>query len=61
MATVIGFEATLKKKCTCSKCTAIIEYTRNEMREEKYYDYSGGCDVYTVINCPNCGYEIKLK
>jgi DNA-directed RNA polymerase subunit RPC12/RpoP len=61
MATVVGYNQSVKKKCTCHKCSAIIEYVQNEVQDEKHYDYGGGCDMYYYISCPNCGNKVSVK
>lgn len=42
------------RRSYCPNCGVTLEYTRNDTRREFRRDYSGGCDSYTVITCPNC-------
>ena len=61
MAKVIGFNELLKKRCSCKQCSAIIEYTPGEVKENRGRDYSGGPAGREWIICPNCGKEVTIK
>jgi len=61
MAKVIGFNKKAVHKTTCRKCSAIIEYTLNEVTEHKSYDYTGSYDIIKSICCPNCGNSTTVK
>jgi len=61
MATVVGYDQAAKKRTTCHKCSAIIEYVQNEVYDELHHDYGGGSDVYYFISCPNCGGKVSVK
>lgn len=60
MATVVGKDSHLLKRCTCVRCTSIIEYTLNEVQKRTYTDYSNTTDIINYINCPACNYEIAV-
>jgi RNase P subunit RPR2 len=51
MATVIGFDKTKVKTFTCHECTAIVEYTENEVIKTDQTDE--GTRIYGLY-CPNC-------
>lgn len=52
MAKVIGFDSSLLKHCTCTKCAAIVEYGRGAVR--RFGVPSPIVDVIYYIECPNC-------
>jgi len=53
-------EPEVVKRAVCRNCGVTLEYTPADTRSEIGIDYSGCSDIYTLINCPNCGYEIIL-
>lgn len=59
MPKVVGFDPKLVKRCTCKSCSAIIEYTDNEVCRWVHYDYGGGSDYVYEIICPNCGNKVQ--
>lgn len=61
MATVIGYDQSAKKRTTCRKCAAIIEYVQAEVQSEKHYDYTGDFDVVYFIVCPSCSNHATVK
>jgi uncharacterized C2H2 Zn-finger protein len=61
MARVVGFDEAKKLRVTCDNCTAIVEYTKSEVREVNGTDYSGGADGCEYIFCPNCGKRLILR
>jgi hypothetical protein len=52
--TVIGEDADRKKRTSCRKCAAILEYTLSDTRTETVKDYGGGSDTYRRLDCPRC-------
>ena len=60
MAKVIGFDKEIIKRCTCKKCSAIVEYVPSEKQERKHTTYDGSTDYWKVIMCPNCFEDIKV-
>lgn len=42
------------KQVICQDCGAKLEYVPNEVQSVSGYDYSGGSDGYTYVDCPNC-------
>lgn len=61
MATVVGFDQAAKKRCTCRECSAMVEYTQQEVKAHHGTDYGGGPDGMKWIDCPNCGKKIVLE
>lgn len=61
MPKVLGFDASMAKKCTCKNCTAIVEYIPSERKMKSIMDYGGFTDSYYVIVCPGCGKDIEVK
>lgn len=52
----------VEKFCACGNCGATIGYVPNDTFTEKYaYDYLGGYETRTAINCPNCGKTTGVK
>ena len=60
MATVIGYDQSLKKKCTCRQCSAIIEYVQNEVQNMRV-SCMGDIDIEYYIVCPNCSNKVSVK
>jgi len=59
MPKVIGYETSMDKHYTCKSCTAINEFTPNDLRDiNTNYDYLGDYDIYKGFNCAGCGKEI---
>jgi len=61
MAKVIGFDKKQKKRKTCKNCSAIVEYTNQEVQSFVHHDYGGGSDTIYYIVCPNCGQQIQWE
>lgn len=61
MVKVIGFDESAKKRCTCPRCAAIIEYTLNERLHRQHTSYDMSTDRWKVIRCPSCYNDIKVK
>jgi len=61
MVAIVGKDLSRILRVTCSGCASILEYTKSETRQVKHYDYTGGCDIYCVINCPCCSKEINVS
>lgn len=61
MPAVVGYDETLKKRCTCKNCTAIVEYLAREVQSRSYRDYGGFSDTYHYIECPSCGKELQVS
>jgi hypothetical protein len=62
MATVIGENPNVKKRCTCQKCAAIIEYAEGEVRVLwSGTDYGGGPDGAKGFPCPRCGQDVIVE
>ena len=59
MATVIGYDQSVKLRCTCRSCSAIVEYVPNEVKSYVHRDYGGGADMIYYIFCPGCGEKIN--
>jgi len=61
MAKIVGFDESVKKRCTCHSCSAIVEYVPNEVAESYTTDYTGCRDMYKYTTCPNCSKAIHVK
>lgn len=62
MAQVVGKDVGAVKRCTCSKCASIIEYTPSELVERKHsHDYLGDYEVDDFLKCPKCGDWILIR
>jgi RNase P subunit RPR2 len=60
MVKVVGTDSSAVKRCTCKTCSAVLEYTQNEVKRVDGRDYSGGSDGKEYIYCSNCGREVIL-
>ena len=60
MAKVVGRNEKHVHTINCRKCTAIVEYVENEIREYSGTDWSGGPNGHTWVDCPSCGKKIIL-
>lgn len=61
MAKIVGYDASAVKRCTCSGCSAVIEYVQNEVQSHKSYDYTGDFDMVYWVPCPGCGNQVTVK
>jgi RNase P subunit RPR2 len=62
MVKVVGIDSRFVKRVTCRKCSSVLEYTENEVRNlHRGMDYGGGPDGADGFNCPNCGQEVYTK
>jgi hypothetical protein len=59
MPTVIGYDDSVKLRCTCRNCSAIIEYVPKDVQEKLEHDYGGGSDLVYYMTCPSCGVRIN--
>ena len=60
MATIIGKDPKVMRRCTCAKCASIIEYTLSEVKLEIECDYGGGHEKVAKLTCPGCGTNITV-
>lgn len=58
---IIGEDPKFIKQVSCSNCAAILSYTENDTTEKKERDYTGSVDLFRVLECQNCSYEIRLS
>lgn len=49
------------KEVVCKNCGATLQYTPNDIKEYKSYDYTGDYDLVYKIKCPPCGNDISVK
>ncbi len=43
------------RSTNCQNCDSVLGYMPSEVfTEKRNWDYIGGCDVVSVINCPAC-------
>ena len=61
MATVIGVDSSVAKRCTCKNCASIIEYLPIDVAKTYSTDYTGGRDYYSYIKCPKCANSIMVR
>ncbi|QFR55737.1 hypothetical protein JC221_091 [Yersinia phage JC221] len=45
------------KQVSC-RCGAVLSYTPQDIKEKVSTDYTGGRDVYRMIQCPVCNKEV---
>lgn len=44
---------------SCYQCKSVLEYKFYDTREEKFYDYGGGCETHRGFDCPVCRSFVK--
>lgn len=49
------------KTVECKNCSAILEYTNDDVQSYLKTDYLGDSDTYYYINCPECKKNIYVK
>jgi DNA-directed RNA polymerase subunit RPC12/RpoP len=49
------------KEVVCKNCGATLQYTPNDIKEGKSYDYTGSFDMVYSIKCPPCGNDVFVK
>lgn len=49
------------KEVSCGNCGSLIEYMPVDTRKYNRRDYTGDSSTYTVLDCPECKYEIVLN
>lgn len=49
------------KQVVCHKCGSTLEYTPNDVTDDRRTDYTGCTDTYKIINCGNCGNKITVS
>jgi len=49
------------KQIVCKNCGVTLEYTPNDIREEKRTDYTGDSDIYKLIDCANCNAVLTVS
>lgn len=47
------------KQVSCG-CGAVLSYTAQDIKEKVSYDYTGGRDLYRVIQCPVCNKDVVV-
>ena len=45
----------------CRNCGVKLEFTPHDEKTGKSYDYTGSCDTYHFIPCPNCNNEVVTR
>ena len=58
---VVKVISTGTTQVTCWKCKSVLEYTFQDTKEVKSYDYGGGCDIDRGFDCPICNSFVKTK
>ncbi len=49
------------KRVDCTNCGATLEYVPKDLQTGKHYDYTGSCDTYSFIKCPDCNAVVEVK
>jgi len=57
MPEVIGYDEKVKKKITCSECSAIVQYVPKDV----YLNTQMFHDAQLGFNCPSCGQWIRTN
>lgn len=60
MATIIGKDPAVFRRCTCKNCASIVEFLPGEIQHRTVFDYGGGKDMVYFITCPGCAQEISV-
>lgn len=58
---IIGDDDGVKKQVTCRNCGKVLRYLPIDVTTKIHYDYGGGSDPYSFINCPHCKAAVMLK
>lgn len=61
MATIVGKDSSIAKRCTCRHCAAIIEYLPLDVVQDWSTDYTGGRDEYSYVKCPGCNHQVTVS
>jgi RNase P subunit RPR2 len=61
MVDIVGYDESVKKRVTCRKCSAILQYVPKEVKSHKSYDYGGGCDINYYVTCPACSEKVYVR
>lgn len=49
------------KEVVCKNCGSTLEYVPKDVQQKIHYDYTGGADYFSVIECPVCNHQIGVK
>ena len=51
-----------KPKCTCEKCKSVLEYDKDDVLKDVKInmDYLGDYDLIDALECPVCGWFIRV-
>lgn len=49
------------KFVVCHECGVELSYVPKDVKEEKHYDYGGGCDMFYYIPCANCSEKVGVR
>ena len=58
--TIVGEDPAAKKRVTCGECAAVLEYTRMDVRQVNFPDYTGN-DFQPAVACPKCSNKIIVR
>lgn len=61
MIQIVGKDQKHIHTISCKNCASVLEYTRNEVKEQHGKDYSGGSDGCEYIWCPACNHKVVIK
>lgn len=58
---IVGEAPEARKRITCRRCGAVLEYLPVDVKEQHGTDYGGGPDGREWIDCPRCDHEVIIK
>jgi RNase P subunit RPR2 len=61
VAEIEGYDDSVKKRCTCKNCGAIIKYVKADIRTYRGKDWGGFDSGNEWIKCPGCGEDITIR
>jgi DNA-directed RNA polymerase subunit RPC12/RpoP len=58
---IVGENESAKRRATCRKCGAVLEYLPVDVKVREVGDYSGEINTVYSIECPRCKGRIYVK
>lgn len=59
--TVVGQDDGSKRRATCYRCCAVVEFHRMDIKMGYLYSMGEYDGSYTYVVCPRCGEKIHTK
>lgn len=53
MVEIVGYSKKVRKRVTCGRCGAVLEYTPSEVKKARY-TCMGDSSGHDYVECPNC-------